>query len=560
MRCAAVLALLVTAAFASPASASPGEATGRLLVSFEQPGERARAAAPAVLARASARRSGPSVRQIGLVTVRPSGGRSLRALAARLRRDPAVRSVTVERRARPRHVPDDPALTDPETTSGTPPGTAVQWWAQRLGLFEAWDRVRGDGTLIAVLDSGVDGQHPELAGKVRGTIDADDTSGEGGPLVDEDGHGTHVASLACAASNQGVGFAGAGHDCGLLVAKTDFGDASVARAIVEATDRGAQVINLSFGTDGGRTPPTALVDALRYAARRGVVLVAAAADQETDEQGDPANVLQPTGTGPDLEQNLGLSVTAATHSDNRAWFAGRGTQISLAAYGAFERSAGPRGLLAAWPQNSTTFERGNVAPSFVPACRCRTTFRGDPRYAYLQGTSMATALVSAVAALTRQANPDLRGPDVVRLLKQTARRSGGWSPELGWGIVDARAAVAAARRLDRRPPVSTLRAPRQTRTGSIALRWSGRDDAPAGVRASGVSVYEVWRSANGRAPRRIARTRRTALRVKARAGSVYRFFTVAVDRAGNREQAPGAPTRRSARSAERRASTSSAMG
>ncbi len=539
MRRAAVLALLVTAAIASPASASQGEATGRLLVSLDEPGDRARAAAPAVLARAAARRSGPAVRQIGLVTVRPASGTSLRATAARLRRDPAVRAVTVERRARPRHVPNDPALGDAETAAGTPPGTAVQWWAQRLGLFDAWDGARGAGMLIAVLDSGVDGRHPELASKVRDTIDADETVGEGGPLVDEDGHGTHVASLACAASGQGVGFAGAGHDCGLLVAKTDFSDASVARAIVTATDRGAHVVNLSFGTDGGRTPPAAVVDALRYAARRGVVLVAAAADQETDEQGDPANVLQPTGTGPDLDQNMGLSVTAATHSDRRAWFAGRGTQISLAAYGAFERGSGPRGLLGAWPQGTTTFEQGGVAPSYFPACRCRTTFRGDDRYAYLQGTSMATALVSAVAALTRQANPDLRGPDVVRLLKETARRSGGWSPELGWGIVDARAAVAAARRLDRRPPVSVLRAPRRTRTGSVALRWSGRDAAPAGVRASGVAVYEVWRSANGRAPRRIARTRRTALRVQARAGSIYRFFTVAVDRAGNREPPPG---------------------
>jgi subtilisin family serine protease len=540
MRRAAVpLALaLLASALVSPAAAQP---TGRLLVSLDDQGPRARAAAPAVLARAAARQDGPSVPQIGLVTVRPAAGATLAATAARLRADPRVRAVQAEWRARPRAVPNDPALSDAEQAPGTPPGTVVQWWAQRMGLPEAWDLVRGARATVAVVDSGIDGTHPELAGKVRDAIDADGTFGAPGPLVDEAGHGTHVASLACASANDATGIAGAGHDCGLIVAKTDFTDSGVAQAIVAAADRRAQAINLSFGTDEARPPPRALLDALRYAASRGSVLVAAAADEATEEQGDPANILQPTGSGANLGSNLGLTVTAANFSDQRAPFAGRGTQISLAAYGAFERGSGPRGLLGAWPQFLTTFDRGGDATG--PPCRCRTTYRGDSRYAYLQGTSMATAIVSAVAALVRELNPDLPSAEVVRLLKQTSRRPAGtgWEPELGWGIVDARAAVAAARLMDRRPPTSRVTAPRRTRRTRVTLRISGRDGAAPGVVAAGVDRFEIWRSASGRRARRIATTRRRTFRVRTRRGARYGFFTVAIDRGGNREVLPSRP-------------------
>ncbi|HEX2086941.1 MAG TPA: S8 family serine peptidase [Solirubrobacteraceae bacterium] len=531
MRTAVLLATALALAAAGPASATAAERTGRLLVSLEP------SHTPVALASANVAASVP---EIGLVAVRPRRGETLGELRRRLAADPRVRAVDVEHRAAPRAATNDPALTDPESAVGTPPGTAVQWWPQRVGLFEAWDLATGDSALVAVIDSGIDGSHPELRDKVRDTLDADPTPNAGGPLADEGGHGTHVASLACAATNDGVGMVGAGRDCGLLVAKTDFSDGSVAQAIVDAADRGAASIVLAFGTDGGRTPPQGLVDALNYAAERNAVLVAAAADQETEEQGDPANVLQPTGTGPDLNRNLGLSVTAATYYDRKAAFAGRGTQISLAAYGAFERGQGPRGLLGAFPANETSFERGEVGPPPVPPCRCRTTYRGDGRYAYLQGTSMATAIVAGVAALVRDLNPDLPAADVVRLLKETARRppGTGWSPELGWGIVDARAAVDRARQLDRTAPTSRLRAPRRTRRRTLTLRWSGEDVSPPGVEASGIARYQVWRSVGRRPPVKLTVTRRTSHRLRVRRGRRYAFFTIAVDRAGNREAPP----------------------
>ena len=97
------------------------------------------------------------------------------------------------------------------------------------------------------------------------------------------------------------------------------------------------------------------------------------------------------------------------------------------------------------------------------ACNCRATFDGDSRYAYLQGTSMATPIVTATAALMRHLNPDLTAATVIKLLKQTATRStGGWSADLGWGIMNAGAAMAAARTTDARAPSSSVVAPRST--------------------------------------------------------------------------------------------------
>ncbi len=431
------------------------------------------------MARAGARRAGHQAPAIGLLTVRPRAGGSLRALAGRLRADPRVRSVQAERRYALRLTPNDPALNTQET--GAPPGTVVEWWAERQGLTRAWDVTRGGDATVAVIDTGADAGHPELQGRIREGIDLDDQPTDGPPSVDEVGHGTFVASIACATAGNGTGLAGAGYGCGLLVIKSDLSDSSVAQAIVTATDRGADAINMSFGTDGTTAAADAVVRAIDYAYQHDVVMVAAAADEVTEEQGDPSNILQPTGTGPEINAGKGLSVTAANFADQRATFAGRGTQISMAAYGAYQQSSQPRGILGAFPSNTTELESPPLTIPPTQPCGCRTSFGGDSRYAYLQGTSMAAPMVAAAAALVRRVNPALHAADVIRILKQTASRPGSaWSPELGWGILNAGAAVDAARGADRTPPVSRLRAPLTVRTRAFTLRWTGSDPAPAG--------------------------------------------------------------------------------
>ena len=106
------------------------------------------------------------------------------------------------------------------------------------------------------------------------------------------------------------------------------------------------------------------------------------------------------------------------------------------------------------------------------------------------------------------------------------------------------AALAAARTIDRHPPSSTLRAPRRVPTPrSITLHWSGTDTAASGLVASGVDRYEIYRSTNRRAYRRIATTHATSMKLRVRRGSSYRFYSIAIDRAGNREPVPRRPDR-----------------
>ncbi|MGI9100198.1 MAG: S8 family serine peptidase [Solirubrobacteraceae bacterium] len=540
---ALLVAALVIALSAPAAALAASEPTGRLLVTFEpqQSGGALRAAAASLLSLDGLRRDGAQVPQIGLVSVRPQAGVTLAALARLLRRHDGVRSVQVERRHELRPAVNDPALVAPETSLGTPAGTALEWWIPRLDLPAAWDITRGAGATVAVIDTGIDAGHPDLSGKVKEAIDNDAIARHGPATVDENGHGTHVSSIACAAGDNGFGIVGVGLDCRLLVFKSDLGDGSVARSIVQATDLDADAINMSFGTDGTSPPSPAIVDAINYAVAHDVVLVAAAADAPVEEQGDPANVLQPTGTGPDIAAGRGLAVTAASFAGTRASFAGRGSQISLAAYGSFEGTAGPPGLFAAFPGNTTELESGGGVLFPSPGCGCRGQFDGDSRWAYLQGTSMAAPMVAATAALARNLNPDLRAADVIRLLKETASRppGTGWTADLGWGIVNPAAAMRAARTTDRRPPSSTLRGPRSVHSArTITLRWSGTDTAPSGLVSSGIDRYAIYRWARGRGYRRIKTTRATRMKLRVKPGSRYRFYSIAIDRAGNREHVP----------------------
>jgi subtilisin family serine protease len=299
---------------------------------------------------------------------------------------------------------------------------------------------------------------------------------------------------------------------------------------------------MSFGTDGSRPAAHGIVDAIDYAYKRGVVLVAAAADDPIEEQGDPSNVLQPTGTGPEIDKGKGLDVTAANVQDARASFAGRGTQISIAAYGTYGAAdgSGPRGLFGAFPGNLTSLETGSLATG-DPPCNCRAVFNGDSRYAYVGGTSMAAPQVTAAAAMVRHLNPDLTAGEIITLIKRTARRPGGtgWNAELGWGILDAGAAITAARGEDRRPPVSRLKTSHRLQAGKITLRLTGSDPSPPDVVASGIARFEIWRSVNGHRPRKLRSTPARTVHVAALRNTRYGFYSIAVDKAGNRESAPG---------------------
>ena len=542
-RVCAPLALLAALAAAAP-TAQAARPTGRYLVHFESHSTaRSSSALDRVLSRTGMARAGRGVPALGIATVDGPP-----AALRRLRRDRAVKDVSVEWERDLRRVPNDAALRTPETqfTYGVPAGTPVQWALARENFPAAWDVATGGGAVVGVIDVGLDGSNPELAGKVAST----DAIGTIDPLVDRDGHGSHVSGLACAATDNGIGVAGAGWGCRIAVIKvrqTIYGgirDEEIVDGIRRAADRRVDAVNMSFG--GGATN-AALKQAVDYAVARGVVLVASASNDATESQGAPAVELQ-NGDSEDLGAGKGLVVTAVEFDDTRA-SSGFGDGISLGAYGYFDDAImGPPGLISTYARARTA--REGLTP--LDGCDCRRSFPDGNYYAYLQGTSMASPQVAALAALISDLNPFLTLRDKLRLIKSTARRPGGWNPELAWGILDAGRAVAAARRIDRHAPQSRARSSvRRVRlrgpggTVRVRVRWRGSDPAGArGLIPSGVRSYDLlMRRGNGRYRRVRKNTRRRSARLRLRPGS-YRFLTVARDRAGNREGRPRRPDAR----------------
>ncbi|MBA3300560.1 MAG: S8 family serine peptidase [Thermoleophilaceae bacterium] len=524
------LTLLLLLAMAAPAGAA--EPTGRHLAVFtDSSGKSASASAvQGVLARAGVKRVGPGAPRLGVVTVDGP-----RAALRVLERDRRVRSVEPEWQRDLRRVPNDPSLATQEGAAGTPPGVVQQWFLARSNFPAAWEVTTGARSMVGVIDSGIDGGHAELGPKAGPSLELGSTSGA---LSDADGHGSHVAGLACASANDGRGVAGAGWDCRLGVVKAPrLRDEDVVRGIQFLTDNGAGAINMSFG---GGPPSSALSEAIDYGVARGVVLVAAASNSAVTDQGAPASQLQPN-DAPDLNAGRGLVVTGVDINDTNPQ-TGAGPQISLASYGFFgSGSAGPPGLLSTYPGASTARD--------LEGCACRQSLEGDNRFAYLEGTSMSAPLVSATAAMLAEVNPGISAAEKIRVIKESARRpAGAWTPELGWGILDAGAAVEAARRIDRTAPQSSARSKRslrlrrdrkgRTRKRRVRVAWSG-SDPPGGpvLVPSGVASVELYERFKRGKYRRVGGARGangSAVRTLRRAG-IYSYVTVAVDAAGNRE-------------------------
>lgn len=544
MRRGALLACLLAAiGLTGAGTAAAATPTGNLLVLLQQDQDQlapAGAAVQTAIVGLGGRLAGRSVPQIGLITVKPPQNESVAAFAREVHGIPGVASVEPELRYAPRAVPNDPAL------SVDAPGTGVpwQWYLIRANFYRAWTLAKGLGALVGVIDSGIDATHPDLAGKIAAAVDQQAAVDSTGPAdTDQVGHGTHVASLACAATDNAIGIAAAGYDCRLVIEKTDFTDSSIAASIIDATKRHVEALNMSFGPSGGGSGPAPRpeVRALRYAAAHKVALVAAAADSPGTEQGDPANVLQPAGTGSSMTKGIGLDVTAADYAGRRASFAGSGSEISLAAYGAYRAGQNvfspcqgtPFGILGTFPANPTQMET-------FPPTACRVDFRGDRRYATIAGTSMAAPQVAATAAMMRVLNPFASLEDILTTIKRTAQRPRGrsWSPALGWGILNAGAALDAIRRVDRLAPTSSLTAPKRSRGRTFTLRWTGRDQTRPGLIPSGIAYFALYEQTGRARPRLIARTRGHTWRFTGLPGHRYVFWLVAVDRAGNRQTHP----------------------
>ena len=296
----------------------------------------------------------------------------------------------------------------------------------RLGVEEAWSLTEGDPrVVVAVVDTGVDCSHPDLAGRcwvnedeIPGNGVDDDHNGyvddhagwnfvvENGDTQDVHHHGTHVAGILAADINNGEGIAGIAGKTTImpLVVFAPNGTGTyydLIRAILYAVDNGARVINLSLGAT---TYSRGEALAVAYAHRKGAVLVAAAGNNGFDRVFYPAAHPQVIG------------VAATDSNDNIAWFSNHGSYVSVAAPGVSIISTIPGG-----------------------------------RYGILCGTSMATPHVSGLAALILARNPTL-SPDEVRAQIQShaddevgppSVDTPGWDPYYGFGRIHVGKAVSA---------------------------------------------------------------------------------------------------------------------
>jgi subtilisin family serine protease len=278
---------------------------------------------------------------------------------------------------------------------------------------------------IAVVDTGLDVTHPDIAAKAPETWDVVHHRTN---VVDKDGHGTFVSSLAAGSVDNNEGIAGFGGDAQLLMVKAvgagdSFSDVDESAAIVYAVDHGANIINLSIGGEG--TSPLEQ-RAIAYAASHNVLLVAAAGNEYEDGNPVeyPAAALQPVGSKG--QGGIGLSVAASTIAGKRASFSNTGSQISLAAPGAHVFGAVAAGSPRDW------WPRYALPGSLAGL------------YGWSSGTSFSTPEVVGAAALVWAANPSLTATQVAGILKATASGGGKWAPGLGYGVIDVAAAVAAA--------------------------------------------------------------------------------------------------------------------
>jgi subtilisin family serine protease len=412
-------------------------------------------------------------------------------------------------------------------------GRSFMWGFHAVHGGQALAALRGGTSVpVAVLDTGVDLGAPDLAQNVRSTFDAADAG-----IDDTIGHGTFVAGVIAAVPGNGIGVAGVAGNTPLLVVRVADGEGAIAddtaaRAIIWAADRGARVINLSFG---GAGDSRVLDDALDYAFARGVVLVAAAGNDGLS--GDAVDYPAAHLGGLHGAVGTGLSVAASRPDGTIAPWSSSNAHVSVAAPGAAQRDV----CSAARPALDGVFSlipRG-IASDWdgVPAGFCPERAVGSPgaseRYAYGEGTSFAAPVVAGVAADVLARRPGLTARQVIAIIARTTQGAGHWNARAGHGVVDAAAALAAASTFDTAPPALDLRAT----AGQLAIgvRARARDRARAGERTASAVRYLV-QAARGRGPFRTVGTwsaRPVATAVASAAGQLVRVRVIACDANGN---------------------------
>jgi subtilisin family serine protease len=320
--------------------------------------------------------------------------------------------------------------------SGGPPGNgpvndplfARQWALDQLNAPEAWaSGARGAGTTIAVVDTGVDLAHPDLSSKLVAGHDfvADSADCPPGPQ-DENGHGTHVAGIAAAVTDNGIGVAGVAPDAQIMPVRVLDAEGSgsnddVAAGIRWAADQGAEVINLSLGElpiVGQLEPLNEDIEAaVTHAWERGSLVVAAAGNETFPLCSYPSFAERAVCVG--ATDSRGLPSFYSNFPNNRSMLGFRA----------------PGGLGSVFCEDDEDIW-STMWPGSDYDCQGSGSITG---YDTLAGTSMASPQVAGVAALL--SGQGLTNAQIVERLKQTSSNHGLYDPVMGYGIVDAGAAT-----------------------------------------------------------------------------------------------------------------------
>ncbi|MEA2221641.1 MAG: hypothetical protein QOH83_17, partial [Solirubrobacteraceae bacterium] len=403
-------------------------------------------------------------------------------------------------------------LAAPAGAAAAPDPLLADQWALSdpgaIGAQEAWTQSHGAGVLVAVLDTGLQLDHPDLAanvwtnpGEVAGNGRDDDANGivddvhganmfnSSANVNDDNGHGTHVAGIIAARQGNAIGGSGLAPAATILPVKvldsamsgnTD----ALARGIRYAVDSGAKILNVSLNGDGATET---VASAVRYAGEHGAVIVASAGNNGRDIDVQPSYPAS-------LPDDAILSVAAVT-SQGLLW------------------NLSNRGLVSV-----------DVA---APGQQVVSTASGSS-YQSRTGTSAAAPFVAASLALLSAVRPDLPMSVLRNTIVDTTRRSSSFSTVLGGGRLDVAAAMhrvlpgaawksAALAPAPAAAPAATvvtprlrLRPPTKPRAGTfIALRWS----------ATGAAKVTRWRvSLDGRVVATVPAGRARVSRRIARAG------------------------------------------
>ncbi|TCP59167.1 thermitase [Tumebacillus sp. BK434] len=277
--------------------------------------------------------------QAGYQVLKVPTGQSAEALLAELQADPAVETAELDAVYSVNFIPNDPSFVN-------------QWHLTKIQAPQAWDYALGTGVTIAIIDTGVDIQHPDLSSKIVAGYDFvnNDTDAD-----DDQGHGTHVAGIAAASGNNGLNGSGVAPNARIMPVKVlNYSGSGYTSDIISglffAADNGAKVINLSMG---GGAYSSAFQNAVNYAWNKGAVIVAAAGNNGNTTVQYPAGY------------NNVFSVACTTSTDAKCSFSNYGTWVDIAA----------------------------------PGLNIYSTANGGGMTT-MSGTSMATPIVSGVAALT----------------------------------------------------------------------------------------------------------------------------------------------------------------